>query len=263
MAKLQREFFHSWIRQEAWTAPWKPPGLQGHRGFLGLGARENTLASLRDAKKVHLEMCEVDVQLTRDGIPVLYHDATLERLDHQDRKLVDLSWKEVQELAPQVPSLEEVFLSSETPPLLNLELKTDRLEGEALERKVAELVKKYKVWDRILFSSFNPASLWKIQNHLPQVPRAWIVSGADDEANHWSLKNLSHALYLRIHLFHFDQESLSQDFLKFVNEQCWRYAVWTVNSESLAKKYLEWGALSVITDELQPSSQGEPGYESK
>lgn len=42
--------------------------------------RENTLPSVRSALHKGADVVEVDVRLTRDGVPVLLHDATLERL---------------------------------------------------------------------------------------------------------------------------------------------------------------------------------------
>ena len=52
--------------------------------------RENTLPSLRSALDRGADAVEIDVRLTRDGVPVLLHDATLERLWGHDRPLAAL-----------------------------------------------------------------------------------------------------------------------------------------------------------------------------
>ena len=49
--------------------------------------RENTIDSLRSALDQGADAVEIDVRLTRDGVPVLLHDATLKRLWGQDRPL--------------------------------------------------------------------------------------------------------------------------------------------------------------------------------
>lgn len=49
--------------------------------------RENTLASLRSALEQGADAVEIDVRLTRDGVPVLLHDSTLKRLWDHDRPL--------------------------------------------------------------------------------------------------------------------------------------------------------------------------------
>ncbi|MEB3959537.1 glycerophosphodiester phosphodiesterase [Streptomyces kunmingensis] len=68
--------------------------------------RENTLPSLRSALEKGADAVEVDVRLTRDGVPVLLHDSTLKRLWEHDRPLSALSADEVRGLtAGGVPTL--------------------------------------------------------------------------------------------------------------------------------------------------------------
>ncbi|MGV9236016.1 glycerophosphodiester phosphodiesterase [Streptomyces nigra] len=72
--------------------------------------RENTLDSLRSALALGADAVEIDVRLTRDGVPVLLHDATLRRLWELDRPLLSLSAAEVRGLtAGGVPTLEEAL----------------------------------------------------------------------------------------------------------------------------------------------------------
>ncbi|MFD5584775.1 MULTISPECIES: glycerophosphodiester phosphodiesterase [unclassified Streptomyces] len=69
----------------------------GHRGD-PYRVRENTIASLRSALASGADAVEIDVRLTRDGVPVLLHDDTLKRLWEQDRPLLALSLAEVEGL---------------------------------------------------------------------------------------------------------------------------------------------------------------------
>ncbi|MDF3149631.1 glycerophosphodiester phosphodiesterase family protein, partial [Streptomyces sp. T21Q-yed] len=72
--------------------------------------RENTLDSLRSALHMGADAVEIDVRLTKDGVPVLLHDETLKRLWEQDRPLLALSAAEVRGLtAGGVPTLEEAL----------------------------------------------------------------------------------------------------------------------------------------------------------
>ncbi|MEV0850441.1 glycerophosphodiester phosphodiesterase [Streptomyces sp. NPDC049954] len=81
----------------------------GHRGD-PYRIRENTLSSLRSALDRGADAVEMDVRLTRDGVPVLLHDATLQRLWDHDRPLDQLTASEVHELtAGQVPTLAEAL----------------------------------------------------------------------------------------------------------------------------------------------------------
>jgi glycerophosphoryl diester phosphodiesterase len=72
--------------------------------------RENTIDSLRSALDLGADAVEIDVRLTRDGVPVLLHDETLKRLWELDRPLLALSAAEVRGLtAGGVPTLQEVL----------------------------------------------------------------------------------------------------------------------------------------------------------
>ncbi|MGW0934798.1 glycerophosphodiester phosphodiesterase [Streptomyces sp. NPDC002666] len=73
--------------------------------------RENTLLSIRSALERGADAVEVDVRVTRDGVPVLLHDATLERLWGHDVRLDRLTHQELAELTEgAVPTLREALL---------------------------------------------------------------------------------------------------------------------------------------------------------
>ncbi|MEU6079846.1 glycerophosphodiester phosphodiesterase [Streptomyces sp. NPDC047108] len=70
--------------------------------------RENTLPSLRSAVRQGADAVECDVRLTRDGVPVLLHDATLKRMWDVDRPLAEVTADVVRELTGGgVPPLSE------------------------------------------------------------------------------------------------------------------------------------------------------------
>ncbi|MBL1084980.1 glycerophosphodiester phosphodiesterase [Streptomyces actinomycinicus] len=74
--------------------------------------RENTLDSLRSALDQGADAVEIDVRLTRDGVPVLLHDETL-RLWEIDRPLQALSAEELRGLtAGGVPTLEQALAAT-------------------------------------------------------------------------------------------------------------------------------------------------------
>ncbi|TGB08036.1 glycerophosphodiester phosphodiesterase [Streptomyces sp. MZ04] len=76
--------------------------------------RENTLPSLRSALERGADAVEIDVRVSRDGVPVLLHDATLKRLWDHERPLSALSAAEVRGLTGYgVPTLEEAVEATE------------------------------------------------------------------------------------------------------------------------------------------------------
>lgn len=92
------------------NGPARIVGVVGHRGD-PYRVRENTLPSLRSAVTRGADAVEIDVRLTRDGVPVLLHDATLKRLWGHDRPLSKLTRAQVEELTRGgVPTLRDALL---------------------------------------------------------------------------------------------------------------------------------------------------------
>lgn len=89
-----------------------PVTAVAHRGD-PYRARENTLPSVRSALERGADAVEIDVRVTRDGVPVLLHDATLERLWGHDLRLDRLTHQELTELTGgAVPTLREALLAA-------------------------------------------------------------------------------------------------------------------------------------------------------
>ncbi|MGW2676117.1 glycerophosphodiester phosphodiesterase [Streptomyces sp. NPDC001436] len=81
----------------------------GHRGD-PYRVRENTLASIGSAFARGADAVEIDVRLTRDGVPVLLHDETLERLWGHDVRLDAVTAPQLKELTGGgVPTLHEAL----------------------------------------------------------------------------------------------------------------------------------------------------------
>ncbi|MFF3018452.1 glycerophosphodiester phosphodiesterase [Streptomyces sp. NPDC057939] len=84
----------------------------GHRGD-PYRFRENTLASVRSAFALGADAVEVDVRLTRDGVPVLLHDDTLQRLWGHDVRLDAVTAPQLKELTEgRVPTLRDALMAA-------------------------------------------------------------------------------------------------------------------------------------------------------
>jgi glycerophosphoryl diester phosphodiesterase len=121
----------------------RPTAIAAHRGG-SLEKPENTLEAFRHAMTLGVEEVEFDVHLTRDGVPVVHHDATLDRMTGSSGAIAAYTFDELRRVpingtAKAIPSLEEVLgLLQEGPLGLRLELKPDHL-GEPY-RNLPELV---------------------------------------------------------------------------------------------------------------------------
>ncbi|MFI6418400.1 glycerophosphodiester phosphodiesterase [Streptomyces sp. NPDC050842] len=89
----------------------RPVTAVAHRGD-PYRVRENTLPSIASAIGRGADAVEVDVRLTKDGVPVLLHDDTLKRLWGHDRPLSRLSYEQLRELTyDDVPTLREALIT--------------------------------------------------------------------------------------------------------------------------------------------------------
>lgn len=99
------------------------PFCIGHRGASG-HERENTLTAFRRAAELGAEMWELDTQMTSDGVVVVSHDDHLQRVFQRDLFISQMSFAELREAVPDVPSFTEVAaLGRETGCGLYVELK--------------------------------------------------------------------------------------------------------------------------------------------
>ena len=95
----------------------KELALVSHRGGKGFGP-ENTLQSLEAAIDFGVEMVETDVRMSKDGVPVIHHSPFL-----GFRLLGHMTAREIEESAPEVPTLEEYLELAAGRCALNLEIK--------------------------------------------------------------------------------------------------------------------------------------------
>ncbi|MEV7889095.1 glycerophosphodiester phosphodiesterase [Streptomyces sp. NPDC002817] len=119
--------------------------------------RENTLDSLRSALELGADAVEIDVRLTRDGVPVLLHDHTLKRLWKHDRPLKSLSSDEVRGLTDGgVPTLAEALAVAEGARLM---LDLPGTPDVQAARRVVDVVREHGAEDRVYYCAGAAAML--------------------------------------------------------------------------------------------------------
>jgi glycerophosphoryl diester phosphodiesterase len=240
------------IKAEKWPAhALVLPRLQAHRGYWVEGAQENTLNAFRAAKGKGALMFECDVRLSKDLVPVVFHDEDIKRLGSgREDRVLDLTVAELQVLV-QAPTLKQILTDPTVPRFVNVELKSKEKLDDPLERKVAEVINSAKAHSRVLFSSFNPMSLYRISLHLPDVPRALLVSeDKNDPDNSLLLRKMLLAPLIRIHMLNLHYPMVTEKSMRLWKEQQMPISVWTVNGKDEIQKYHRLGAISVITDSL-------------
>lgn len=141
--------------------------VAGHRG-VRVGAPENTMEAFLMAVEAGVDMIETDTHMTKDGVIILMHDHTVDRTTTGTGRIRDLTYAEIKEIGPDVPTLEEFLEGTKqfTGLTYNFELKDYPADDEewAWEsmRKTIDLVEKYGLADRCVINSFSGKLLEKV-----------------------------------------------------------------------------------------------------
>ena len=141
------------------------PKLIGHRGVKNLKP-ENTLESIKKAFDLGLECVEIDVKVSKDNIPLLLHDDTLDRTTNGSGLVCNFTFDQINHLDAgyyfynsktdiKVPSLKSVLdLIKRKQKYLNIELKPNKNFEELNVKNILKEVNRIS-YDKIYFSSFD------------------------------------------------------------------------------------------------------------
>ncbi len=164
-----------------------------HRGASAY-APENTMSAFRLGVELGANGIETDLRKTRDGVPVLVHDANLLRLAGVDKAVADLTYDELSGIrikspdggpSDRIPTLAE-FLDfvKETPVVIALELKADGLEEDAVGALAA-----YGLADRCVVTSFELNDIEKVRA-LDPAQRVGLLTDAVNDGIVAALKHI-------------------------------------------------------------------------
>jgi glycerophosphoryl diester phosphodiesterase len=231
------------------------PAVIAHRGACRR-APENTLEAFRLAFRMGADAIELDVMLSRDGVPVVIHDLRVERTTDGTGRVQDLTWPELRELdagawfAPafcgaRIPELAVVLEESARSGWINIELKNYTTRGDGLEKIVVDLVGRMGLGRRVLLSSFNPLSLRAMARLAPNVPRALLTM----ESLPIYLRRGWFAFLARPDAYNLHGAQANLRSVRRIRSRGARVCVWTVNDPAAAHRLHEAGVDGIITDE--------------
>jgi len=255
------------------------PQVWGHRGAMDF-APQNTLPSFRLAEKQGADGVELDVQLTKDGVLVVFHDARVNFLTDGRGPLNSFTLTELQRLdagshfdrswrGTPIPTLEEVleFLDPET--TVNVELKTSvseeawwdrwltvirgarpltearlsaaRKEAFPLAQAVARVLNQAPP-QRFVISSFDPVALEAMGPLAPQIPLGFLHSPTVPWDTPALMANIVHQAW------HPHHSQVTPDAMAREKAAGRRVNVWTVNDPAHAVRLARLGVDAVITN---------------
>jgi glycerophosphoryl diester phosphodiesterase len=138
-------------------------------------APENTLQGIRKAIQLGSDAIEIDVQATSDGVPVLMHDATVDRTTSGNGAVKDHTLEQIRSLdtgGEPVPTLAEVLDITKNNALLVMEIKQP-----GIEEHVSKVVHDAGALNEVMVWSFFPPALEGMRAVEPRIPAALLVGG--------------------------------------------------------------------------------------
>lgn len=255
------------------------PLVWGHRGAMDF-APQNTVPSFLLAQEQGADGVELDVQLTSDGVLVVFHDARVDALTDGRGPIASLPWSRLRQLDAgshfgkawkdtRVPTLEDVLAALAPRMTVNVELKTAlseepwwdkalaklrgprtltearlrlaRAEARPLAEAVAKLLGQADP-GRFVISSFDPLALEAVAPLLPRIPLGFLHSPTVP----WDTPALMAAVPQQAWHPHHTQVAV----LAVADQHAAgrRVNVWTVNTPALAVRLAQARVDAVITN---------------
>jgi glycerophosphoryl diester phosphodiesterase len=235
---------------------WPYPRILAHRGG-GLLAPENTLAALRFSANLGFSAVEFDVKLSEDGVPVLFHDDTLERTSDGHGRVAATrfaalaaldagSWFGNEFAGEPVPAFAAAgVLCREAGLWANIELKPCPGSEARTGRVVAKMARLlWKDADQApLLSSFSVEALAAAKDEAPELPRALLC---DQPPVDWR-ETMDRLQCVSLHC---DWQRLDARIVDAVHATRRGVLAYTVNDSEIAIELLDMGVDALVTDQL-------------
>ena len=223
------------------------PFIWAHRGASHC-APENTLAAFTAAVESGADGLELDIHLSRDGVPVVIHDETLDRTTDGCGSVAEMTWQQLRLLdagswfsaafaGESIPTLKEVLTVFSGRLRLNLELKEFHA-GVA----VLELLNQYPSAD-IVVSSFDYGLLRRLRSLDDQLPLAVLF-----DAGNWHYA-VQVAKDLSACSFNPAANMVTRPMIATCAQAGIPVFVWTVDHESVAKSLIRAGVPGFFTND--------------
>lgn len=231
------------------------PLLLGHRGAMAV-APENTLGAFRRAVDDGGDGVELDVQLSRDDVPIVLHDDTLDRTTDGRGLPIELSADELARLdagswfpgwgREKVPTLDEVLAALPDGAVCNVELKGPTPRGRPLERAALEVIARHRARVHVVVSSFHPLQLLVVRRLDETVPIALLL----DADGAWPLRTAWPAAALLPEALHPPASIVDEGLVIAAHKAGMRVHVWAARDDAEAERVLSCGADGLIVDDV-------------
>lgn len=231
------------------------PLILAHRGA-SHDAPQNTVAAFQLARQLGVDGVELDTSLSRDGVPVVIHDLTLDATTDAKGPVRALDLKALKELdagshfspvfkGERIPTLDEAFEAIGPDLVVNVELKTVSWRPDGLEQAAAAMIRRHNAAQRVIVSSFNPFALRRFRAVAPEIPLGLLYSPAEPIylRNGWLLAGFKHEAR---HPYH---GMIDSAYMAWAKARGYRVNTWTVDDPARIVALRDLGVDAIISNQ--------------
>ncbi len=242
------------------------PLVMAHQGGADL-APSNTMAAFRNAAQMGVDVLELDVHTTKDGVVVVIHDATVDRTTNGTGRVHDLALSDLQKLdagyqfstdngqtfpfrseGVTIPTLQEVLAAF---PALRINIEIKQVDPP-MEQAVADLIQQAGAQARVLVVASNSDVIERFRALMPEV-----ATGASES----EVRSFFYAQTLRVSALYRPTadalqvpenfgniQVLSPHFVQAAHARDVAVHAWTINDAESMRRLLAMGVDGIITD---------------
>ncbi len=240
----------------------KKTAVIAHRGDSG-NAPENTLSAIKSALNLKVDMIEIDVHLSKDSVPVVIHDHTLERTTNgkgkvknytiNDLKKLDAgSWYSKKYSNEQIPTLEEVLNLTKGNCVLLIEIKNGSSTYPEIEKIVLNKIKENNAEKYCIIQSFDDEVLNNLDQLKCTVEIQKLVTGnipfLPMHLVDTKLKFGSILKYKKVSAINPNFKFVDRNITKKIHDFGKKIFVWTVNDQNEMSRLIDCGVDGIITN---------------
>lgn len=210
------------------------------------------------ALEMGADMIEFDVTLSRDQIPVVIHDQTLDRTtsgkggiqQYLSRELSELDaglWFNKSFENTRIPTLEQILRWASDTIALNIEIKKEafiKTNETGIVESISDLVLEFDMADQVIISSFSAEALIRCRKVMPKIPRSYLIS-----PHSWgSTRNIRLMKKLGASGLNLKHKQMKPELMKQAESEQLPIWVYTVDDPEEMKKVIGKGATGIFTN---------------
>ena len=235
-----------------------------HRGA-NLVAPQNTIEAFKKSIEIGCTGFETDIHLTKDGVPVICHNFTIDETSTGKGAIKDMTLEELRAFdfgkykgaefeGVKIPTVAEFLELSKTMgddmKVLNIEIKSEKFgeAGTVLAEKTIEIVKEHGLFDKLLISSFDPSVL-VVCKKIDKNCKTGLLYSPDKLIGVKISRNpVGFAKEIGADALHPMYLYVNKRYMEKAHNAGLMVNPWTVNKAKTAKKLIDLGVDGIITD---------------